>query len=111
MLPSFCVTQVTRYRAPLVDSRGTKVRDWAHKTSMTIDGCNIQRTVDNADINGRENTRDNYTLFAPPGADVAFMDRIDDGNLTYSVVESPYDWVSPSGSVSHLVATLEVLDG
>lgn len=98
-------------RAALADSRGTKVRDWANATSATIKGCNIQRTVDNADINGRENSRDNYTLYAPPGSDVMFMDKVSDGTLTYMVVETPYNWTSPTGAVSHLVATLEVLDG
>ena len=111
MLPSFCTVQVTRYRAPLVDSRGSKVRDWEHATTAAIPGCEIQRTVDNSDINGRENTRDNYTLWAPPGSDVKFMDRISDGATTYQVVETPYNGRSPTGAVSHLVATLEVLDG
>lgn len=111
MLPSFCRTEVTRLRAPLSDSRGTKVRNWASAVSKTIKGCSIQRVTETGNLTDRENARDVYTLFAPPGSDIQQADHISDGTTTYTVTETPYNWESPTGAVSHLVATLEVYRG
>lgn len=111
MLPSFCRTEITRLRAPLVDSRGTKVRDWTNAVSKTIQGCSIQRTSETGDLNDRENSQDVYTLYAPFGSDIQQADRVTDGTRTYTVTETPFDWESPTGAVSHLVATLEVWRG
>ncbi len=111
MLPSFCNTTITRYRAPLVNSRGTQVRDWEHATYIQITGCSIQRTSETGDLNDRENSQDIYTLYAPYGSDIQQADRVTDGTRTYTVTETPFDWESPTGAVSHLVATLEVWRG
>ena len=37
-LPSFCRETVTVLRAPLVDQRGTKVRDWSQATEHFVTG-------------------------------------------------------------------------
>ena len=41
-LPSFCRETVTVLRAPLVDQRGTKVRDWSAAESHRVPGCSVQ---------------------------------------------------------------------
>ena len=114
MLPGFCTDSVTRKRAPLVDSRGTKnVRDWTANTvtSKTISGCSVQPASVSGDLDGREQSTENLTLYAPPDADIVKGDHIEWGGLTYTIDGQPYVWNSPTGAVSHMVVPLSHWEG
>lgn len=112
MLPSWCQDVVTVLRAPLVDSRGTKVRDWAHATSATVTGCSLQPASTSTDFGEVRQAADaDATLYLPPDADVLQDDRIVFGGVTYAVDGIPYEWRSPTGRVTHRQARLKRWSG
>ena len=112
MLPSWCQDQVTVLRAPLVDSRGTKVRDWAQATSATVTGCSLQPASTSTDFGEVRQAADfDATLYLPPDADVLQDDRIVFGGVTYAVDGMPSEWRSPTGRVTHRQARLKTWSG
>lgn len=107
MLPSWCRDTVTVWRAPLVDSRGTKVRDWTQATSHVIDGCSLQPGGTSTDFGEpRQANESDATLYAPPGADIEADDRVEFDGTTWAVDGQPMDWRSPTGRVTHRQARL-----
>lgn len=111
MLPSFCNDTVTVMRAPLVESRGSSVRDWSNAKGHEIGGCSVQVSSATGDIQGREHASVSCLLLAPPGSDIAIGDRIIFDGKTWNVVGEPYAQRSATGRISHLVATMERRDG
>lgn len=108
MLPSFCNDSVTVKRAALADSRGTKVLDWVHATSSTLNGCSVQPNTTSRDFDGRTvQVTEDWTLYAPPGSDVKAGDRIEWNGLTFEIDGAPMAWKSPTGRVSHIWARLK----
>lgn len=108
MLPSFASQTVTRLRATATATvRGSTVPDWTTPDSATIPGCSVQPASTTLDMDGRVlNIMDSWTLYAPPGADIAEGDRIvHDGN-TYVVDGAPRPWTSATGAVSHVQCAL-----
>ena len=107
MLPSFASETIVVRRAPLVDVRGTKVRDWANATEHEIAGVSVQPASTSREFGGRTtNVADGWTLYGPPGADIEAGDRIVYGGTTYEIDGAPYEWKSPTGRVSHVQAKL-----
>ena len=107
MLPSFCKDTITVKRAALVDSRGTKVRDWAHATSTTLNGCSVQPSTTSRDFDGRTTqVSEEWMLYAPPGSDLQAGDRIEWNGLTFEINGAAMPWTSPTGRVSHIWARL-----
>ena len=94
---------VTVLRATLVDSRGTKKRDWSNPTQATVKGCNFQYVSSVQNRDGRLlAVAEEIRLFAPFNADIQAGDRIQyDGN-TYEVDGLPMARRSPSGHLNHL---------
>lgn len=112
MLPSWCQDVVTVLRAPLVDSRGTKVRDWTQATIATVTGCSLQPASTSTDFGEVRQAADaDATLYLPPDADVLQDDRIVFGGVTYAVDGMPYEWRSPTGRVTHRQARLKRWSG
>lgn len=111
-LPSFCREAVTVLRAPLVDQRGTKVRDWSQAKSHYVNGCSVQfaSTMSNRS-EPREAVSDTATLFAPPGADVKAGDRLSTSMGEFVVEGHPMPRVSPTGAVSHVECSLAWWEG
>lgn len=106
-LPSFCRETVTVLRAPLVDQRGTKVRDWSQAVEHYVTGCSVQfaSTMTNRG-EPREAVSDTATLFAPPGADIKAGDRLSTSMGEFAVEGHPMPRVSPTGAVSHVECSL-----
>ena len=86
MLPSFCTQTVTRLRAGTKTERGSTVPDWSHATSKDIEGCSMQPASTSLSTDGRVMAiSDEYTLFAPTGADIIDGDRIQYGGEVYAI--------------------------
>lgn len=107
MLPRWCTDTVTVTRAPLVDSRGSKVRDWANASEHAVAGCSVQYSSSDTDFGDRAaNAYGRWRIFAPPGADIQDGDRVSFGGSTFEVDGVTADRRSPTGACSHLQATL-----
>jgi len=107
MLPSFARESVTVERAPLVDSRGTKVRDWAHSVAAEVGGCNVQPVSSSVSWNDpAQAVTVRARLFAPPSADIQAGDRITYNGAQYAIDGNPHAWKSPTGAVDHIECAL-----
>jgi len=107
MLPSFCQDSVDVWRAPYIDSRGTKVRDWAHAVKHTVSGCSFQyRSTEQEWTDARQAVTVRARLYMPFGSDIEVDDRIDYENHSYAVNGAPMAKKSPTGAVSHIVCDL-----
>ena len=109
MLPSFASKTATIYRAPLVDSRGTKVRDWASQyvTKTDVAGCSFQPvSSDTRWTDPSQAVTSTHRLFMPPGTDVKASDRVEVDSTMYAIQGEPSVWESPTGAVSHIVVDL-----
>lgn len=108
MLPDWCQDAVTVLRAPIVTRNGRSVRDWAQAVQHELRGCSLQPSTTETEFNGtqRNASASQARLLCPQGADVRDGDRIVDGSRTWEVDGVPYAIKSPTGRVSHTVATL-----
>ena len=86
MLPSFCRDTVTRIRPGTTESRGSTIFDWSNATELDISGCSMQPASTSLSQDGRVlGIQDEYTLFAPPDADIDAGDRIRFKGKVYTV--------------------------
>lgn len=107
MLPSFAKQTVTVWRAPLVEERGVKVRDWAAAEPHAVAGCSVQPGDTSATWGEpRNGATIRATLYAPPGADIERTDRVEFAGVRYAVDGAPVEWQSPTGRASHMVCKL-----
>ena len=107
MLPIWCNDTVTVWRAPYVEQRGTKVRDWANAEPHEVAGCSVQPAgTSTAWTDPRQALTVQATLFAPLGADIREGDRIEFAGARYSLNGAPLPYRSPTGAASHLFAQL-----
>lgn len=111
MMPSFCQDSVKILRAPLVDERGTKVRNWTNATEHTIYPCSVQPASTSAYLADRENLHIKMTLYAESNADIKKFDRVVFNDETFEIDGAPYIWKSPSGATSHKICSLISTDG
>lgn len=107
MLPSFCRDTVTVWRAPVIEERGTTVRDWANAAPHTVAGCSFQ-PASTAGTWGelRNGAETRATLWLQPGADIEFGDKVEFQGNVYALDGEPLEWRSPSGVVTHLTCNL-----
>lgn len=111
-LPSFCRETVTVLRAPLVDQRGTKVRDWTKAVEHFVTGCSVQFGSTSTDRGEpRDAVSSSAVLYAPPGADIKAGDRVSCAYGEFSVEGEPMPRVSPTGAVSHVECSLARWEG
>ena len=107
MLPSFCRETVTVSRAPLVDARGTRERDFSRASAHEVAGCSVQP---DSTAQGGSEPRPGIslaaTLYAPPDSDLAAHDRVTCSLGTFRVVGAPMAVASPTGALSHVRAQL-----
>ena len=107
MLPSFARKTITVSRAPYIDSRGTKVKDWEHAVDHTVAGCSLQPVQgDTAWTDTTQAVTVRARLFLPPDADVRPDDRITADGFQYAIAGAPMPWESPTGAVDHIEASL-----
>lgn len=112
-LPSICAQSVKVYRAPLVSSRGSSVRDWGSAESWVIEGCSVQPTesIEGTDISDRENAQTVMQVYLPPDADVEKGDRVEYMGRTYIVDGIPVTWESATGALTHRYMRIRDFDG
>lgn len=102
MLPSFCRDVVTVVRAPLVEMRGSLVRDWDNATVHQIGGCSFQAVSTSRDMDNRADQVEIVaTLFANPGADIESGDRIEYGKASYELTGEPIPYPGATGALDH----------
>lgn len=107
MIPSWCNDTVTIKRAPMVDKRGTMVRDWANAVPHDLTGCSVQpagTTLDLSDL--RIATTARWTVYAPPNSDVQPGDKVIWDGIEYAIDGGAQTWRSPSGNQDHMVLSL-----
>lgn len=88
MLPSFCNDTITRIRPGTKEERGSTIFDWSPSVVNTkdISGCSMQPATTSLSQDGRVlGLLDEYTLFAPPDADIVAGDRILFNANTYEI--------------------------
>lgn len=104
---------VTVTRPAMVSSRGTVEADWTHATTSPVSGCSVQTPVTSTSMgmDGRTQTTQGGTIYAPAGADIQAGDRITWGGHVFTVTGEPCEWVSPTGRVSHLEAPIDYWRG
>ena len=101
MLLSFMKDTATVLRAPLIDRRGTKVRDWANATSHELHSCLVTGVATSQDRDGRvTQVNDRRRLRCMYDADVENGDRVVWGGVTYEVDGEVTKTKSPTGCVS-----------
>ena len=107
MMPSWARDTVTVLRAPLVDERGTKVRDYDNAEPHEISRCSFQHANSQVSWNDPQQA---VTVLAslglPPGSDIAEGDLIEFEGITYAIDGAPHPWRSPSGRVDHIQCAL-----
>lgn len=107
MLPSFARKSVTVARAPYVDSRGTRVRDWSQAVEHTVGGCVLQPVQGaTAWTDPTQAVTVRAVLYMPPDADVRPDDRITADGHVYAISGAPMAWQSPTGAIDHIEASL-----
>ena len=108
MLSTWANDTITVLRAPLVESRGGQVRNWAAAEPHQITGCSLQDTAsETGDRAGRaQNTQRLADLYLPPGADIQEGDRVSLGDATYELDGAPLRLRSPFGGCDHTLAHL-----
>lgn len=111
MLPSFANKSVTITRAPWIETRGTRERDWSNAEIHTVRGCSIQPANTFSDRNQREAVEYDAVLYAPENADIQAGDKVTYNGRIYLVQGAPMLWESPTGAVSHLQVMLGAQNG
>lgn len=112
MMPSFARETVRVTRAPLVESRGTKVRDWARATTHTLPYCLVTRGGTSGSVDVRESSDMGLNLLCPLRSDIEQGDKVvrKDGTA-WVVVGIPQPNESPTGRLDHKRAQLKKWEG
>jgi hypothetical protein len=93
------VETVVRVRGAGVDEYGDPI-EGGSSTSLTVRAVAPRYTSDPADPS-RSPVIDGFTLYFPPGVDIAATDKLTVRGGTYEVDGEPGEWVSPFTNVSH----------
>ena len=115
MLFDWCKDTLTVYRAPIIEERGSKIRDWEHATSHVIAGCSAQPSASSRDFSNREE-QSTFMLhvFLPPNSDLLPGDRVqcsNTGEQMFEINGVPYKRQSPTGRVDSMQVDLVAYDG
>lgn len=110
MLPSFANATVTRLRPTLVDDgHGNLEPDWGAPVTADIPGCSVQPGATAEDNANRSGVLIQWTVYAPPTADVAAGDAVVYSGTRYSVSGEPARW--NVGFMDHKVILLTRWEG
>lgn len=107
MMPSWARDTVTIHRAPLVDERGTQVRDYDKAETHEIRRCSFQHANSQTTWNDpRQAVTVKANLWLPSGSDIAEGDLVEFEGTKYAIDGAPHPWRSPSGRVDHIQCAL-----
>lgn len=105
MLPSLMTRQsVVRKRFPTIDDHGAAVRDYEATPETVTIRASVQPATGETDLQNRDGAEIQYTLLAPPSADIAHHDLIEFEGNDYWVNGEPERW--STGVLDHIVARL-----
>lgn len=111
MLTSFCNDTVTRIRPSTTTSRGSTIFDWDNATTLSISGCSMQPATTSLSTDGRVlGIQDEWTLFAPPEADIQAGDRIEFEGKAY-IIQGDVRIQPSAFNLQHLHITLRRYSG
>lgn len=112
-LPNYAQDVINVVRAGLRTVRGTEVADWANVTRHPVSGCSVQPAGTSGDaVADREaQATETCTVYLPPDADIKRGDRVEWDGDTWDIDGRVQTWRSPTGRVSHKVATIRVHEG
>lgn len=113
MLPSWCNDTITVWRAPLVTSRGSKVRDWTQAISHEVSGCSFQPSTSTTGNSAArvQPVTSTAIVYCPPGSDIAEADRIEFDGSIFDVDGVPLYQKSPFGTLNHLLVNVVARKG
>lgn len=104
------VTVVRRRRALVDDGHGNEVA-LGDPEDVPIDGCSVLPGASNEDLQGRDAALIQWTVYAPPGADVKASDEIIYAGVSYAVDGEPQRFSNPFGFLDHDVLLLKRWEG
>lgn len=84
--------------------------DWTDPDTLVIGGCLVTPAGTTEDRDGRDAVTTGLQLFAPKGADLTDVDRVEVDGKTYEV-SGIERWPSPSGALAHVEARLQEVAG
>lgn len=116
MLPSWAKDIITVLHAPMIDERGTQIRDWDHAEKHVIIGCSVQPSTTSTAFDAnppRENqVYSQYIVYLPATAQYPVSgDRIEWNGDVFSIQGKPMIWNSPTGHLSHKVIYMKHFEG
>lgn len=113
MLPSWADDMLTVLRAPYIDQRGSRVRDWDNAVPHVVAGCSVQPNSSSSDegLTREDQVTASLVAYMPPGADIQSGDRVEYNGKTYDVDGDVLAWHSPTGALDHGVAYLRTYKG
>jgi hypothetical protein len=112
--PALADRTIVRLRASLVtNAYGDEERNWEGTIDrLEISGCAVHPAgTDSTTEAARSSTTTRQILFAPPGADLEHDDRVEVDGLVYQFDGDLQSWESPSGTLDHVTATLQRIEG
>lgn len=110
MLPSFASDVVTRVRPVwTTDARNNRVPDYGPNAGrLAVDGAIVQPGASAEVLGGRgaDAVLIRWTVYLPPGSDVAASDAVEYDGVRYAVNGEPQRVKSPTGALSHVLVLL-----
>lgn len=112
-LPNYAQDTINVVRAGLKTVRGAEVQDWANPTRHRVGGCSVQPRATTGDevADRAAHATESCTVYLPLEADLKRGDRVEWDGDTWDVDGRVQTWRSPTGRVSHKVATIVVHEG
>lgn len=112
MLFKWCKMTVTVWRAPVINVRGTKERDWRNARPHEVPGCWVDSPTTATDrTDPRESVSVHRLLYAPSESDILAGDRIEFDGKTYAIDGAPMLRRSPTGRLDHVECGLVDWEG
>lgn len=109
---------VTRLRAPLVtDPRDNSLyRDWDAAEELVINNCMVEpfplsEKLNFEDERSREFSQSAVRVYAPPGTDLVYTDRLIFKDEEYSILGHPGKWFEFDGKEHHVAAIAQIRQG
>lgn len=111
MLPSWARDTITVIRPKWVTERGKRIPDYERGERIQVDGCSVQPAGTEETLAGRQASTVRLTVYAPPGTLIGPHDAVEVDAIRYRAAGAGQAWRSPTGAVSHVIASLVDWEG
>lgn len=109
---------ITVVRAPLVqnDRDNTWYRDWENATHTDVPGCSVQPTRLSDKLRYEQDQEREYHMtyirvYAPPGTDIVYTDKIKFDGKFYDVQGAVTPWRRTGGQEHHVAFLIKLREG